>query len=54
MALDGQLNGFSHHHMVTMLKAAIRHGVLVMLALPDLHNPHRFQLRSIWVPVTDA
>jgi hypothetical protein len=41
------------HHLLTALKAAVRHAVLVMLALPDAHDPHRFQLRSMWLPVTD-
>jgi hypothetical protein len=52
MALNGQLNG-SSHVMLAALKAAIRHAILTMLALPDAHDPHRFQLRSKWVPVTD-
>jgi hypothetical protein len=56
MPLNGhQLNGHDphSHHMLGALKVAIRHAILVMLALPDAHDPHRFQLRSIWVPVTD-
>ena len=52
MALNGQLNG-SSHYMLGALKAAIRHAILVMLALPDGHDPRRYQLRSIWLPVTD-
>jgi hypothetical protein len=24
-----------------------------MLALPDGYDPHRYQLRSMWLPVTD-
>ena len=39
--------------MLGALKAAIRHAILVMLALPNGHDPRRYQLRSIWLPVTD-
>jgi hypothetical protein len=39
--------------MLAALKQAIRHAILVMLALPDLHDPHRYQLRSMWLPVAD-
>jgi Domain of unknown function (DUF6362) len=46
------LNG-SSRRLLGALKQAIRHGVLVMLALPDGHDPHRYQLRSMWLPVAD-
>ena len=50
MALNGhKLNG-SSRVMLSALKAAIRHAILVMLALPDGHDPRRYQLRSIWLP----
>jgi hypothetical protein len=53
MALNGHsLNG-SSHHLLAALKGAVRHAILVMLALPDGHDPHRYQLRSMWLPVTD-
>jgi Domain of unknown function (DUF6362) len=55
MLLNGKLNGHDPHSrdMLAALKQAIRHGVLVMLALPDGHDPRRYQLRSMWLPVTD-
>ena len=39
--------------MLAALKQAVRHGVLVMLELPDAHDPRRHQLRSVWLPVAD-
>jgi hypothetical protein len=55
MPSNGKLNGYDphSHHMLAALKQAIRHGVLVMLALPDAHDPRRHQLRSVWLPVAD-
>jgi hypothetical protein len=50
------LNGYAFngsHHLLGPLKAAVRNAILVMLALPDVHDPHRFQLRSMWLPVAD-
>jgi hypothetical protein len=54
MPLNGhKLNGSSHHHLLGALKQAVRDGILVMLALPDLHDPKRHHLRSVWLPVAD-
>jgi hypothetical protein len=55
MPPNGKLNGHDPHSrdMLAALKQAIRHGVLVMLALPDGHDPRRYQLRFIWLPVAD-
>ena len=46
------LNG-SSRPMLSALKAAIRHGVLTMMALPDLHTQKRFQIRTSWVETPD-
>jgi Domain of unknown function (DUF6362) len=53
MGINGHTLNGSSHHLLGPLKAAVQHGILVMLALPDGHDPKRHQLRSMWLPVTD-
>jgi hypothetical protein len=50
--LNGHLNG-SSRAMLSALKAAVRHAILVMVALPDSNDPRRFQMRAMWVGVPD-
>ena len=53
MGINGHTLNGSSHHMLGALKTAVRDAILVILALPDVHDPHRFQLRSVWLPVAD-
>jgi hypothetical protein len=50
--LSGHLNG-SSRAMLSALKTAVRHAILVMMALPDENTHHRYQLRSVWIGVPD-
>lgn len=53
MALNGHsLNG-SSRAMLSALKAAVRHAIQTMAALPDSDDPRRFQVRAMWVGVPD-